>query len=297
MVKSFDNLVTCLVLTTLLHFVVGVLCLVAGFLRLDRKTPLTFTHAGVSGYERTSYDSDISAVFCLAAINLLPVIWPAACLADRWSTRNSGNSASRNQVQKNSVWSLYSTTYVTTKCNPFRWFEFTFSVPLSVLVCAIALGANDFMFLLSQMVLSVSVVVVAYGQEREKLNKKSDTAGIVKFAWFPLSSAVGLFTCQWALIFWTAHEAREFAQDTNRWGGGPVACFFAGSAATAYIMGRTSDYIMSNKGKQWAITEFLFKPEISPETAEISAQCVSCLCRVFLTFTYVPLFSPSILDR
>jgi hypothetical protein len=44
----------------------------------------------------------------------------------------------------------------------------------------------------------------------------------LRFPWFPISTAIGLFGCQWALIFWNAHEASTFARETGGYGYGSM---------------------------------------------------------------------------
>jgi hypothetical protein len=164
--------------------------------------------------------------------------------------------------------------------NPYRWFELAFSVPLVVMVCAISLGANDFLFLLTQMVLAAAIVIIGYGQEREKF---VNTTRDVRFPWFPLSSATGLFYCQWALIFWNAYEARAFINETQAFGFGPTTCYLAGATATVYVMACTSTYATS-------AFELLFKP-IKNCDAEIWQQSISCATRVLVTLLCIPLLS------
>lgn len=266
------GLVTCLVVTTAINAAVGFGCCVAGGVRWDRRTRLAFKHAGGADVANavTAYDSDISLAFVLAAINLLTTVWPAACLGDKWvRTRARGAE---------SVWERYRENVTKYGVNPYRWFEFALSVPLAVLVCTIGLGANDLLFMLSQMTLTVALVVVTYGQEREKmLGRVLKTKTLL---WFPLSTAVGLFACQWALIFWTAYEARGFARDTKHWGWAPTVSFFAGNAAIMFVVARTTEYL----------TPVFKRSVMAPVTAEIVAQIASCATRVSLTISALPLF-------
>jgi len=255
------KLVRCLVWTTVVNTLAGFGCCVVGGMRWDRRTQLAFKHAGAGDGSNafTTYDSDISLAFTLAAINLLTIVWPVACLGDKWWTTK------KNDRKK--PWNLFFNNVVTVGVNPFRWFEFVLSVPLAVLVCAIGLGANDFLFLLSQMTLTVALVIVTYGQEREKMLPKANRT----MPWFPLSTAVGLFTCQWALIFWTAYEAREFATDTANWGWAPTVCFFGGNGAILYMVARRSA-----------------QPKFVGD--EIITQIISCVTRLLLTFSTFGMF-------
>lgn len=266
------GLVTCLAVTTALNALVGFACCVAGGVRWDRRTRLAFKHAGGpdAAGAVTAYDSDISLVFVLAAINLLPTVWPLACLGDKWARTRPGDG-------QGGVWERYRENVTKYNINPYRWFEFALSVPLAVLVCALGLGANDLLFLLSQMTLTVALIVVTYGQEREKmLGRVLKTKTLL---WFPLSTAIGLFACQWALIFWTAYEAREFADDTKHWGWAPTASFFVGNAAILYVVARTTEYL----------TPVFKRAVIAPVTAEVAAQIASCATRVLLTISALPL--------
>lgn len=266
------GLVTCLTVTTAVNAVVGFGCCVAGGVRWDHRTRLAFKHAGGADVASavTAYDSDISLAFVLAAINLLATVWPMACLGDKWFRTRTKNVES--------VWERYRENVTKYNINPYRWFEFTLSVPLALLVCALGLGANDLLFLLSQMTLTVALIVVTYGQEREKmLGRVLKTKTLL---WFPLSTAIGLFACQWALIFWTAHEARGFARDTDHWGWASTVSFFAGNAGILFVVARTTEYLVP-----------LFKRSVmAPVTAEIAAQIISCATRVLLTISAFPLF-------
>lgn len=253
--------VTLLVSATV-NLLIGVGCCVAGALKWDRRTPLSFKHAGGENmaFERTTYRSDISLTFALAAINLLGTTWPITCLA----------------IEK--VWNVYVKNVKEHNINPFRWLEFTLSVPLTVLVCASGLGANDFLFLLSQMTLTVAIVALTYGQEREKMFLTHDT----RVPWMPIASAVGLFICQWALIFWCAFEARAFGTKTNHVGWAPTSVFFLGAGLTLYAVAWSSRYFVfllkGNDKARWTNT-----------TTEITEQSISCLTRALVTFTCIPL--------
>lgn len=265
------GLVTCLTVTTVVNAAVGVGCCVAGGVRWDHRTRLAFKHAGGADVaSATAYGGDISLAFVLAAINLLATVWPMACLGDKWFRTRTKNVES--------VWERYRENVTKYNINPYRWFEFTLSVPLALLVCALGLGANDLLFLLSQMTLTVALIVVTYGQEREKmLGRVLKTKTLL---WFPLSTAIGLFACQWALIFWTAHEARGFARDTDHWGWASTVSFFAGNAGILFVVARTTEYLVP-----------LFKRSVmAPVTAEIAAQIISCATRVLLTISAFPLF-------
>lgn len=261
-----------MVATTVVNAAVGLGSCVAGGVRWDRRTRLAFKHAGGADGANavTAYDSDISLAFVLAAINLLPTVWPMACLGDKWFRARAKNGQG--------VWERYRENVTKYNINPYRWFEFALSVPLAVLVCALSLGANDFLFLLSQMTLTVALIVVTYGQEREKMFGR--VLRTKTLLWFPLSTAIGLFACQWALIFWTAYEARGFADDTKHWGWAPTASFFVGNAAILYVVARTSEYLMSVVGRE----------PMAPVTAEVTAQIASCATRGLLTISALPLF-------
>lgn len=261
-----------LIATTVVNLVVGVSWCVTGALRWDRRTPLAFKHAtGVrgdpagSGTALATYRSDISVAFVSAAVNLLGTVWPLACLGSKWA-------------RDGRVWKTY-LTYVTRRgVNPYRWLEYSLSVPLAVLLCAVCLGASDFLFLLSQMTLSVAVVALTYGQEREKMTQGRDGA---PSPWMPIASAAGVFACQWALVFWCAHEAREFRSATNNAGWGPVVVFFVGAGATLYVVARSSKYFVAlMNGKE--------KDRLTNDTSEITQQIISCVVRVLVTILCVP---------
>jgi hypothetical protein len=261
-----------LVTSSAVSLTVGTAACVAGAVRWDRRTPFSFNHAGRNSYEtvQTRYRSDVSLAFLLAAINLLAVVWPAVCLVDKW--RHGERAKAR-------VWTGYCDNVVKRGVNPYRWLEFSLSVPLTVLVCAICLGANDFLFLLSQMVLAAAVVIVAYGQEREKITSDRDS----RFPWFPISSAIGLFVCQWTLIFWNAHEAKAFVEETSAFGYGPTVCYLVGAGAIVYIMGCTSTFATTAFGS-------VFKP-VKNCDAEIWHQSISYAVRVLVSLFVIPLFN------
>ena len=170
------------------QFIVGICLCVTGHLKFDKKIPLKFHHGSPEALSSFStLPSDISLVYSLAGIHLLGVIWPTIfCVAYAVKTNKKTESATR--IWKNYVQSVVNTT------NPYRWIEYVLCMPLAVMVCAINVGMNDFHALLSQMVLAAAIVVLAYGQEREKVVKND--------RWLPLTSAVGFFICQWTLIFW-----------------------------------------------------------------------------------------------
>jgi hypothetical protein len=263
-----SNLVRVLCITTCVNLVLGIGCCVAAGFKWDRRTPLRFKHAGgdARGFQHTSYRSDISVVFALAAINLLATVWPIVCLIGKWRSSDTA------------IWAMYKNNVEQKSINPYRWLEFMLSAPLVVLVCAIALGCNDFMFLLAQMTITVAVIIIGYGHEREKLFFSSDKN---LFLWFPISSAIAIFGSQWALILWNAYEARAFARVTAHWGWAPFASFAVGAGCTLHVMACTSNYLTKRFNG-------VFKP-MNHTTAETYAQIVSCLTRVSVTVAYIPL--------
>lgn len=265
--RDQTHLEVTLVTTTLCNLIVGIGWCVTGALRWDHRTALAFRHAaGVRENDAVAtYRSDISVSFVAAAINLLGTVWPLACLGNKWA-------------RDGRAWQVYF-RFVTKKAvNPYRWLEYSLSVPLTVLLCAIGLGASDFLFLLSQMTLSVAVVALTYGQEREKMVNSRETLS----PWMPISSAMGIFACQWALVFWCAHEASDFRSETNNAGWGPTVIFFAGAAATLYVVGRSSKYFVTLFGNEE-------KDRLTNVTSEIAQQVISCVVRIVATILCVPL--------
>lgn len=264
--REQKDLEVTLIATTICNLAVGVGWCVTGALRWDRRTRLAFRHAtGAKGDNIATYQSDISVAFVAAAINLIGTVWPLACLGSKWALNGSAWRAYVTFVKKRSV-------------NPYRWLEYSLSVPLTVLLCAIGLGASDFLFLLSQMTLSVAVVALTYGQEREKMMNGRDAPS----PWMPIASAAGIFACQWALVFWCAHEASDFRSKTNNAGWGPVVVFFAGAAATLYVVTRSSKYFVTLMNGQE-------KDRLTNVTSEISQQIISCVVRVLVTTLCIPL--------
>jgi hypothetical protein len=156
--------------------------------------------------------------------------------------------------------------------NSQRWLEFTTSVPVAVLLCAATLGIDDPFFLLTHAVLAVAVVVVAYGQQREKLMAAVERDARV--AWFPFATATGLFTSQWAIIIANAQEQNMRAKYTLNWA--PTACLIAGVCAMAYVMLRSSRYVTSSFPS-------LFKPALTTANADIAEQIISNVTRACLS--------------
>lgn len=83
--------------------------------------------------------------------------------------------------------------------NYWRWAEWGLCGPMFALAASLCCGSRDAHFLLSQMLVAVSVVVLAFEQERK-------VEGTVA-SWSPATAAAGLFACQWTLVFWQAHAS------------------------------------------------------------------------------------------
>ena len=272
--REQEDIENTLIATTVVNLAVGVGWCVIGALRWDRRTPLAFKHATgarwddaeTSATALATYRSDISVAFVSAAVNLLATVWPLACLGSKWA-------------RDGRAWKTY-VAYVTRKAvNPYRWLEYSLSVPLVVLLCAVCLGASDFLFILSQMTLSVAVVALTYGQEREKMMHGRDNA---PSPWMPIASAAGIFAGPGALVFWCAHEASDFRRATNNAGWGPVIVFLAGAGATLYVVARSSKYFVAlMNGKE--------RNRLTNVTSEITQQIISCVVRVLATILCVPL--------
>lgn len=268
--EKHHDLVVTLLVSSIINLLTGVGCCVAGILKWDHRTPLAFKHGGGENiaFERTTYRSDISLIFALAAINLLSTTWPFACIISRWF--NIGKT-----------WDVYIKNVMKNNVNPFRWLEFSLSVPLTVMICALELGANDFLFLLSQMTLAVAIVILTYGQEREKMVNRFPEKEI-RVPWMPVASAIGLFFCQWALIFWCAYEARAFGTKTNHVGWAPTSIYLLGAALTLYTIARSSRYfVILLKGDLTSM--------FSNKNAEIIEQSISCVTRVLITGCSIPI--------
>jgi ABC-type uncharacterized transport system permease subunit len=263
--KSDQAIFTTLAVSATLNFLCGIGCCVAGVVKWDRRTDLAFKHSGQPDtFLITTYKSDISLVFALAAINLLGTAWPLVCVGNKL-------------FGKGKVWNFYMNQIKSHNVNPMRWIEFCLSVPLTVMVCAIAVGATDFMFLLSQMSLTVAIVSLTYGQEREKF---SDHESLLP--WMPLSSTVGLSCCQWALIFWCAYESKEFRKSTHEYGWLVIVAYFIGSWSMLYALTRSSKYFVRlfTGSERYTFTN---------TTTEIVEEIISCGTRVLVTLACLPL--------
>jgi hypothetical protein len=256
------KLVRVLVGTTAVNLLVGAACCAAPFVGRDKNISVTFRHT----------DLDISTAHTLAAINFLGTLWPIACLSDKWMGRH---------IDKSELWMRYYENVTKHGTNPYRWLEYCLSVPLIVFMCIIVLGTQDAMFLLSQMTLAVAVVVLGYSQEREKLSKCTEYD--LRFPWFPMAAAVGIFLCQWCTIILNAAQSRAIFEVPALVDWAPTISFVIGAGAMLYVMAGASRYMTT-------IFAAVFKSRMIGAKTEISSQIISCVTKVLITLATVSSF-------
>jgi len=198
-------------------FTAGVLLCVAASMGNDHQTPLVFHVADARGGAKlVSLPSEWNLVYVLGlgphvaagAWKLwVSMLFIAAKFANTRGARGvvddskvASSSGSRGPFvsRLSKMWDKFVVSVCETT-NFFRWMEYALCAPMCALVASLCGGSRDLHFLLSQMVLAVSVVVVAFEQER-----KTDGKPV---SWTPAVVAGGLFACQWTLAFWQAHAA------------------------------------------------------------------------------------------
>ena len=203
-----------IVVAFLVDFAVGVWLCVAASLGDDHQTPLVFHVADARGGAKlVSLPSEWNLVYVLGLGPHIAAgawkLWVSILfIANAANARGKHKDKQEDKDRQSSRGSFVSrlsemwTKFVASVCettNFFRWMEYALCGPMCALVASLCGGSRDLHFLLSQMVLAVSVVVVAFEQER-----KTDQTPV---SWTPAVVAGGLFACQWTLVFWQAHAA------------------------------------------------------------------------------------------
>jgi hypothetical protein len=190
----------------------------------DRAIPLVFHVAGPDGRSSLkTLPSDWSIAFSLAGMHLVGTactgIVAGVYLRHLRLARSRGddqeqplnvNRATASGGDRYTAWDRFVAGLESTT-NLWRWIEYALSAPLGVAVATLCAGGRDLHFLLSQMVLAVAIVVVAFEQERKPKPpeiKENVRGARVPVSWSPVVVAAGLFACQWTLVFWQASAAR-----------------------------------------------------------------------------------------
>ena len=196
----------------------------------DRWTPLAFHVADSRGDAKiVSLPSEWNLPYLLAlGPHVAGGAWKLLIASYFFSDANK-------KRKKSTGWSIGSTgssswdgfvDSVRRTTNFWRWMEYAVCGPTCTLAASLRAGSRDMHFLLSQMALAVSVVVVAFEQKRKPYPKTvvvdavdddgvdGSTTTVVKgnkkaivVPWAPAVVAGGLFACQWTLVFWQAHAA------------------------------------------------------------------------------------------
>ena len=197
----------------LVDFVMGVYACVTAATRKDYHTPLVFHVSDARGGAKlVSLPSEWNLGFVLGGAHLVgassKLVVSIFFFLRRETTRTkkSDDITSFDDIaavtggvrSDHRSWSAFVASVATTT-NFWRWTEWAVCGPMFALAASLCCGSRDLHFILSQMVVAVSVVVLAFEQER-----KIDGAIV---SWTPAIVAAGLFACHWILVFWQAHAS------------------------------------------------------------------------------------------
>lgn len=223
--KKWETLLgLCLFCAFAADFTMGTVACVFASREHDYHTPLAFHVSDARGDAKiVSLPSEWNLAYVLGGAHLAGATWKLAVFATfavaTWRSSRRGSkknddldefdespSSSTTQPRRGGggrasferSWGRFVASVEKTT-NYWRWAEWGLCGPMFALAASLCCGSRDAHFLLSQMLVAVSVVVLAFEQERK-------VEGTVA-SWSPAAAAAGLFACQWTLVFWQAHAS------------------------------------------------------------------------------------------
>lgn len=200
----------CLFFAFVADFTMGTVACVLASREHDYHTPLAFHVSDARGDAKiVSLPSEWNLAYVLGGAHLAGATWKLAVFSTfavaTWRTWKRGLKKKRDDVGGGSGGASFERSWgrfvssVEKTTNYWRWAEWGLCGPMFALAASLCCGSRDAHFLLSQMLVAVSVVVLAFEQERK-------VEGTVA-SWSPATAAAGLFACQWTLVFWQAHAS------------------------------------------------------------------------------------------